>query len=258
MTPCSGFSGPVWRALGACMTGRPPSDLTLSDFTAKADAKAKSGEIDPLENIGRQKIYLFHGTNDTIVARASTDAAADFYRHYLGDAGRQSVLSNRRWRRPFAGRPAAAQGDGLNDCEANESPYIDRCDHYDQAGIILQHIYGALNPRNPGQLRGKLTSFDQSIYTRPKNPSRTEPWRYRLRLRSRRMRARRALPRPHRAARLRAGRRRGRRRPALCRGHRLQCVGRHQPSHRALSANAIQSLQSAGLLGLVELRRSLR
>ena len=165
-----GFSGPVLRALGACMTGRSPSDLTLSDFIAKADAKARSGEIDPFENVGRQKIYLFHGTNDTIVARASTDVAADFYRHYLGGAGGNLFYQTA----VGAGHSLVVRqdqpGDGLKGCDANESPYIDRCDNYDQAGIILQHIYGALNPRNPGQLRGKLMSFDQSIYTRPKDP----------------------------------------------------------------------------------------
>ena len=100
------FSGPIARALGSCMTGRPPSDLQLGDFTGKADDEAKSGDIDPLANIARQKIYLFHGTNDKIVARASTDVAADFYRHYLGGGRRQPVLSNHGWSRPFPGRPA--------------------------------------------------------------------------------------------------------------------------------------------------------
>ena len=167
-----GFSGPVLRATGACMTGRPPSDLTLADFTAKADAKARSGEIDPLENIGRQKIYLFHGTNDAIVAQASTDRAADFYRHYLGNAAGGNLFYQTT---VGAGHSLVVrqdqQGDGLKGCDANDTPFIDRCDNYDQAGIILQHIYGALNPRNPGQLRGKLLSFDQSIYTRPKKPA---------------------------------------------------------------------------------------
>jgi hypothetical protein len=74
------YWGPVWRATGSCMKG-PASDLNVSGFVAKADAKAAAGEIDPLENLSRQKIYLFHGYNDALVARAATDAAADFYRH---------------------------------------------------------------------------------------------------------------------------------------------------------------------------------
>src|SRR3984957_1429502 len=167
-----GFSGPIARALGSCMTGRPPSDLQLADFTAKADAKAKSGDIDPLENIGRQKIYLFHGTNDGVGARAPPDVAADFYRPYLGDAASGNLFYQAT---VGAGHslvvPLAQQGDGLKDCNANESPFIDRCDDYDQAGILLQHIYGALNQPNRGQLGGKLLTFDQSVYTRPKDAS---------------------------------------------------------------------------------------
>ena len=54
-------------------------------------------------------------------------------------------------------------------CNANDSPFIDQCG-YDQAGIILQHIYGALNPPNRGQLKGSLKRFDQSIYTKPDEP----------------------------------------------------------------------------------------
>ena len=39
----------------------------------------------------RQKIYVFHGYNDAKVARSVTDAAADFYRHYLGEANRGNL-----------------------------------------------------------------------------------------------------------------------------------------------------------------------
>ena len=166
------YWGPIWRATGACMTGRPPSDLTLADFTAKADAKARSGDIDPLENIGRQKIYLFHGYNDTIVARASTDTAADFYRHYLGGAASGNLFYQTA---VGAGHSLVVRqdqpGDDLKGCDANGPPFIDRCDTYDQAGILLQHFYGALQRPNRGELRGKLLSFDQSIYARPKNAS---------------------------------------------------------------------------------------
>src|SRR3954447_8693250 len=56
------YWGPVWRATGTCMKG-PASDLNVSDFIAKADAKAATDDIDRLDNLSRQKIYLFHGYN---------------------------------------------------------------------------------------------------------------------------------------------------------------------------------------------------
>ena len=159
----TGFTGPISRALGPCMKG-PASDLEANDFVKKADANAASGAIDRLDNLKRQKIYLFHGTNDAVVAKPVTDATAAFYRHYLGDANRGNLFYQAAI---GAGHSLVVQQDGQTDlgsCNANQSPYIDQCG-YDQAGIILQHIYGRLAPPNRSQLSGTLQRFDQAAYT---------------------------------------------------------------------------------------------
>ena len=161
------FTLPILNATVSCMQGPPPE---LSVLIAKADAKAASGEIDAIQNLSRQKVYLFHGYNDAVVARSVTDAAADFYRHYLGDANQGNLYYQTALGAGHslvvAQEPKTA---GLNDCTANKSPFIDQCG-YDQAGIILQHIYGALNPPNHGRLSGTFTRFDQSLYTMPDIP----------------------------------------------------------------------------------------
>src|ERR1700693_4568079 len=46
----TGYLGPIGRATASCMRG-PASDLKISDFVAKADAKATSGDIDPLNDL---------------------------------------------------------------------------------------------------------------------------------------------------------------------------------------------------------------
>ena len=163
----SAYMGPIMRATGPCMIGPPPD---VSRFIREADAKAKSGGIDATRNVAGQKIYIFHGYNDAIVARSVTDAAASFYRHYLGDAGRanlfyQTTVGAGHSQVSLAGRHAQ----GLNACPANQSPYINACD-YDQAGIILQHIYGALNPPTTEKPRGTLKPFSQAKYTAPDEP----------------------------------------------------------------------------------------
>lgn len=163
------YWGPVWRATGACMKG-PASKLNASDYTAKADAKAAAGEIDPVANLARQKIYLFHGYNDKYVDKAATDAAADFYRHYLGDANRGNLFYQSVIGAGHSFVVTRADGAGLNGCADNKAPFIDRCG-YDQAGIVLQHIYGRLNPPNRAQLAGSVKRFDQSVYTRPEKPA---------------------------------------------------------------------------------------
>jgi poly(3-hydroxybutyrate) depolymerase len=164
----NGFTLPVVIATGPCMTGPAPD---LHFFTSEADAKAASGEIDPTSNLSRQKIYLFHGFNDSVVAERVTDATADFYRHYLGEkaqgnlfyqetigAGHSQVLARE------------AKTLGLNSCAANESPFINAC-KYDQAGIILQHIYGALNPPHLDKLSGTIKPFAQAKYTESDPPA---------------------------------------------------------------------------------------
>jgi poly(3-hydroxybutyrate) depolymerase len=164
----NGFTLPIMNATGPCMAG-PPTELGSS--FAKADAKAASGDIDPLKFVSRQKVYVFHGYNDAVVAKSVTDAAADFYRHYLGEANRGNLFYQTTI---GAGHSLVIEQEphkaGLNDCKDNAVPYIDQCG-YDQAGIILQHIYGALNAPNRGKLTGSLWQFDQSAYTKPDSPS---------------------------------------------------------------------------------------
>ena len=251
----NGYTLPLATATGPCMAGPPPD---LQPMIGEVEAKASAGDIDPLDNIKRQKIYLFHGYNDAVVAKSVTDATAEFYRRYLGESGRGNLYYQESL---GAGHSFVVneQGErGLNTCPANRSPFIDQCG-YDQAGIILQHIYGALRPGTIGPLGGvdpKLRS--EPLYRRPYR-GRIEHGRRRLRVRSKRMRTRRCLSSPRRAARLSAGRRNNR--PALCRTDRLQRLGRRQPHHRALSANQSErfpALQSERLLGLVELHRARR
>ena len=161
------FTLPIMTATGSCTSG-PPRELNRS--FEKAEAKSASGDIDSLQFVSRQKVYLFHGYNDAVVARSVTDAAADFYRHYLGETNRGNLYYQTAI---GAGHSlVVAQGphkDGLNDCKDNAVPFIDACG-YDQAGIVLQHIYGALNAPNRGQLSGTTKRFDQSVYTKPDDP----------------------------------------------------------------------------------------
>jgi len=157
----NGYVRPIARALGPCMQG-PASDLNVNDFIKKADAAG--GAIDPLDNLKRQRVYLFHGYNDAIVAKSSTDATAAFYQHYLGDTNRANLYYQTAI---GAGHSLVVQHQGQADlgaCSSNTPPFIDQCG-YDQAGIILQHIYGRLQPPNREQLKGAVLRFDQSAYT---------------------------------------------------------------------------------------------
>ncbi len=151
--------GSAAAALSSCMLGDPAPDLeTLIERT---DAWSRSGAIDATANIARQRIYLFSGYNDTVVMRPVSDALYSFYAHYRpGSLFYQTAIG--------AGHAQVtiAYGGG---CADNGGEFINRCG-YDQAGVILQHIYGAMNPSNDGTLSGHVVAFSQGDFTGAAKP----------------------------------------------------------------------------------------
>jgi hypothetical protein len=158
-----GDIGAILTATGPCMVGPPPA---LELLIKQTDDWARDGDIDAAHRIASQKIYVFSGYNDAVVNRTVTDATYRFYLHYLpvrktGNLFYQTAIG--------AGHSQVTLSYGL-ECSDNEDYFIDRC-NYDQAGIILQHIYGALQPRNHGQPAGQLLAFDQRQFTSPASPA---------------------------------------------------------------------------------------
>jgi hypothetical protein len=158
-----GNLGPDLTATGPCMKGPPPA---LEPLFEKTGEWARRGEIDNPQNIAHQRIYIFAGYNDTVVNPKVGDAVYRFYSHYLegpnnGNLFYQNAIG--------AGHSQVTVNYGLP-CNKNEGYFIDHC-NYDQAGILLRHIYGALNPKNSGALSGKLVAFDQRELTSPESPA---------------------------------------------------------------------------------------
>ena len=147
----------IIAATGPCMTGPAPP---LEPLIKQAEGLVQTGDIDTLTNLRRQKIYVFHGYNDKVVARSVTDDTVKFYEHYLGAENKGNIFYQTTY---GAGHSQVTLTAGLP-CPSNETPYINGCG-YDAAGKILQHMYGALNPRNPGAPMGKMLKFDQGQFT---------------------------------------------------------------------------------------------
>ena len=146
------------RFAGICMGQIPffPPNPWLMVNAAKTFARAR--RIDSLRNLRTCRIYVFSGTDDNIVRQQAVDATVSFFRHVgVKDANLKYV------NKVPAGHALITPSYG-NDCSANAAPYISHCDvgrqGYDQAREVLQHIYGALNPR-ADTATGKIVSFDQ-------------------------------------------------------------------------------------------------
>ena len=156
---CSEGSGSA--ALSTCMIGLPAIDL--QDLIARTDAFGADGGIDNTSLLANEKIYLFHGYNDQVVAQPVGDALFAFYSHYQPKAGNifyQTAVG--------AGHSQVTVAYGGR-CSKNGGEYINHCG-YDQAGVILQHIYGALNQPAGSALTGQLLSFKQGPFTAPDQP----------------------------------------------------------------------------------------
>jgi len=154
--PYACANGQLLIALNRCMQtsllGAPNPETLL----ARAQAFERDGRIDPLANLGDDRVYIFSGTEDRTVEQAVVDETAAFYKlaglpetaiRYVDDlpAGHGFVTED--------------QGES---CSTTGSPFINDCDD-DQAGDLLQHLHGPLNPpaATPG---GQLVAFDQAEF----------------------------------------------------------------------------------------------
>lgn len=146
---------------GICMGQVPFMPPNPALMTNAAKNFAKAGLIDPLGNLRQRRVYVFSGTDDSIVRQPAVDATVSFFKQ-VGVKPDQLQYVNKL----PAGHAVITPNYG-NDCGANANPYISRCsidnNGYDQAQAILQHIYGPLQPQ-VGTPTGQIVSFNQRAY----------------------------------------------------------------------------------------------
>jgi hypothetical protein len=123
---------------------------TLAD---KAKERAAKGEIDPIEDIVNDRVYLFSGTSDHTVVPSIVKHAAEFYEKLGVPAANIKFVDTLP-----AGHAFVTESEG-GACERSGDPYVVNCG-YDQAGDLLKHIYGPLAPHSTS-LSGAFTEFDQ-------------------------------------------------------------------------------------------------
>lgn len=146
------------KAVNGCML----NNLALWGVTdadtlvRKAKERADHGQIDSLKDVQDDKIYLFTGAEDHTVVPAIVKAAAKFYAALGVPEGNIKLVDNLP-----AGHAFVTENEG-GSCERSGEPYVVDC-NYDQAGELLKHIYGTLNPPS-AQETGDWVEFDQRPY----------------------------------------------------------------------------------------------
>ncbi|MFE0648408.1 fibronectin type III domain-containing protein [Streptomyces sp. NPDC059534] len=123
--------------------------------------RAAAGKVDPVANLAGDKVWLFHGTNDSTVKEAVNDDLATYYRDLGADVVYDDTSpSGHAWVSPL----------GPNSCSTTDSPYINNCGG-DPVKDMLTHLFGSVAPAGSSALTGKLVKFDQSAYTPGGSPS---------------------------------------------------------------------------------------
>ena len=147
-------AGRVSLALYRCMSIRFLARLDPAVSLNQARAFERAGEIDPLANLVDDRVYLFSGTEDDTRIPEVVRKTRDLYR-LLGVSGAQI-----HYRDDLpAGHAFITEDRGNPRCEVSRAPFINDCD-YDQAGAILQWLYGDLAPPSATP-DGRLIAFDQ-------------------------------------------------------------------------------------------------
>jgi poly(3-hydroxybutyrate) depolymerase len=146
--------------IAACIEGAP---VGAASYDA-AVSFAALGQIDPVDPLKSQKVYLFSGTQDKTVKRTVVDAVRDFFTvagaptknvEYVHDvpAGHAFLSVN-------FGAP----------CGTTATPYVEECSvggaPYDQPQAILTKIYGQLLPK-AASLSASPMPFDQTEFAAP-------------------------------------------------------------------------------------------
>jgi poly(3-hydroxybutyrate) depolymerase len=147
--------GQLGVALNRCMqtTAGAPDPAHL---LARAQALAREQRIDPLSGLTDDAVYVFSGTRDDTVTPPVVDRTVEFYRLAGVPEARLKYVHD-----VPAGHAFITETEG-NACGVTASPFIADCD-YDQAGDLLQHIYGSLNPP-AATPTGSLIDFDQTEF----------------------------------------------------------------------------------------------
>jgi poly(3-hydroxybutyrate) depolymerase len=155
---CTGTLGKDPAIVSLCMGQVPtmaPSALLLLQA---ARGFAENGRIDALANLKKARIYVFSGRQDAVVLPRIVDSTVEFFRR----AG--VPVHALRYDSSLPAGHAFITEDYGNACSANAAPYISHCEvhgkGYDQAGILLRHIYGKL--RAPVEnMSASVAEFDQ-------------------------------------------------------------------------------------------------
>ncbi|MBI1891188.1 MAG: fibronectin type III domain-containing protein [Burkholderiales bacterium] len=161
--PYNCAQGNMNTALGYCMKANSASEIPVSTLVSTTNSRSSSGTIDSTSNLSNTKIYLFSGTQDTLVKQPVMDALKNYYLNYTSSGNityNNTTGAGHSWVSPY----------GPNSCSQETGVYINNCS-IDPEQTFLTMFYGSLNAKaTPTTLKGQFIEFDQAEFFDDKKP----------------------------------------------------------------------------------------
>ncbi|OBU87129.1 extracellular catalytic domain type 2 short-chain-length polyhydroxyalkanoate depolymerase [Chromobacterium subtsugae] len=156
-----GLNGPerfLTTATTQCMRplGAAPSGAAAWQAAQKF---AGQGLIDPVDNIKRQRLYIFTGASDSIVLPKVVAQTRAFYQSAGVPDAQVRYVDNVN-----AGHALITANATDLKCPANAAPNLNNCG-FVQSQDILRQLYGQLKPP-AAKLSGQLKDFDQTEFSK--------------------------------------------------------------------------------------------
>ncbi|MES2205548.1 MAG: poly(3-hydroxybutyrate) depolymerase [Pseudomonadota bacterium] len=146
------------NATTACMNPLVPSvGPNTPVLLDKTKALAQAGVIDPLENLKKDRIYIFSGKSDHVVATTVVDQTSAFFKAFDVPAKSIQYIKN-----VDSGHAFITTQTDDSECNLTQSPFINDC-HFEQSNDILNFIYRHL--KSPAEtLSNTVIAFDQKEF----------------------------------------------------------------------------------------------
>jgi len=142
-------------ALGRCMQG--DEQIPVDELATITSQLALEEAIDPIAELADDRVWIFHGGADPVIARAVVDATEAYYATLVDPRGIQRVELEQ------AGHTFPATGSGLQACDQTATPFIGECG-LDGARQMLEHLYGPFATAPAAVAPGTLQPFSQAEY----------------------------------------------------------------------------------------------
>eukprot|EP00079_Xenopus_tropicalis_P013565 XP_002942295.2 PREDICTED: uncharacterized protein LOC100497868 [Xenopus tropicalis] len=135
-----------------------PSSISVLSLKTFTQTYANTGQIDPVSNLARSKVFIFSGSLDSVLVPGVAKKLEEYYKAYITSTGAIKAVYNIPAEH---GMPTESYGGA---CGTKTHDYINNC-NYNGAYEALNHIYGGLQkPSSSAVPAGQLILFDQSEY----------------------------------------------------------------------------------------------